>query len=285
MKKERFFLTGMLAIALVFAMTVAGCKQGGGDLVKVDKSLPNIKDVPSFEGTFVSNQTQGLQMVEEAIGVLGSFASELEGPSPSVGRSAFRSMSRGVTNEPVEETYENEKIAEGVWATGYVKGYFKEFTKYDDGYTVAVGDFMEMSARIKVALDFKNASGTKNGNTYKFNGKYYLDEDVYMKEVLKSVGYNSNYQATIKLNADNGYAFSVSKGGQGLKFVVKLTFKLDGTFDSATSSEADILNKASVKVTIDVYDNNSNTPEYSKVYTDFVNASKFLGGMMDYLDN
>jgi len=254
MKKERFFLVGMLAIALVFGLTVASC--GGDDGDSVDKSLPAIESVDNFTGAFVENKTEGLNLVAEAIQELGSLSPD-GGILPSImgesedlgGRSAVRNMSR----EAFNEAFNNENLGNGITATGSIKGYDND---------------TELSLLLKLVLNFNNTQSSP----YTFNGRYYLDEDFYMKEQSTKI--------TMKINADNGYAISVSKGGKGLKFVVKLTVKYNVTIDYANLSSTG--GNPTYKVTIDVYDN-TNARQYGEVFTDPSDAARFFNNRLGAL--
>jgi len=274
MKKERFFLMGMLAIALAFGMAVVGCGDGdsdggGSDPVNVNLSLPSVQKLDSFSGTFVSDKNEALEMVQESIEALDEFTSIIGSGSES--RSAYRSTGRSVQNEPIEYIIKNEQIAEGVVANGFMTGNYRTSIKNDNG-PITVGDYYEMSARIKLAVDFTDIQN----DGFTFNGKYVYDEDIYEKMLQKT---NSSQQLTFRLNAANGYALSVSKNGKGLKFVMQLTASINGSWNQSDYSDddyPDILEKAKIKLTIDVYDNN-NKKQHTQVFNDLESASKYLG--------
>jgi len=250
MKKERFFLVGMLAIALVFGLTVSGCG-GDGDGDSVDKNLPAISDLPDFSGAFVSSQTEAIEMVAEAISALGSISPGLDsslsimGKSEDVGgRSAVRNMSR----EAYNESFNNQSLGNGITATGSIKGYEND---------------SELSMLLKLVLNFNNTQSSG----YTLNGRYYLDDDFYFKE--------QGTKITMRINADNGYAFSVSKGGKGLKFNLKMKVKANVTIDGLSASTS----TPSYTYSIEVYDN-TNTKKFT--YNDPAYASRFFNNPLPY---
>ncbi|MDR2716583.1 MAG: hypothetical protein LBB89_00760 [Treponema sp.] len=278
MTKKKWWL-GIPALVLVLGMTVVGCSDGssgGGDSdpIKVNMSLPNIKDVKNFEGAFVSDETEAKELIKSAIEAMES----LDGISisPSV-LPASRSMSRSTYTEPYEEIFKNEKLANGVYLTGFIKGYARMHAANDNGGE-SVGDYMEISAQIKAAIDFDDA--TQSDFTY--NGKYVYDESVYTKAKVTSIN-PSKGNAVFKFTAKDGYALSVSKNGKGLKFVMKLDASLN--FNSNMSLDEfdngdyldDLDDKFVIKLTIDVYDNNNvKKPEFCKKFDNFEDANDYL---------
>lgn len=291
MKKHNLCVTGILALVLVFGLTVVGCSNdstGGGDddPVNVNLSLPAIKNVAAFDGDFVENENEALELIQDAMEALAEFTdimSEGEGaPRPSISRSGSklsispppsRSGSRSTVNYPYDEKIDHYKITDGVVATGFVTGYYKESIKND--YDISVGDFIEESMRIKLAIDFDDIA--QNG--YTFDGKYIYDESLFMKGVVTAVSPAVKEKLTMRLNAKNGYALSVSKGGKGLKFIMSLTASFDETWTSTTEDmldDGDLLDSLKIKLTIDIYDN-SNTKQHSKIFTDLESASAYLG--------
>jgi hypothetical protein len=148
--------------------------------------------------------------------------------------------------------------------------------KNDDEFLEAVNDYMEMSAKYKLAIVFTNASQ----GDYTFNGKYFIDEDMYEKMLVKS---NNSMEMTLRANGEGGYALSVSKGNKGLKFVMRIKVGLKGTFNSSDfegeDEYPDIYKNATINLTINVYDNNSSVPQYTKTITNFEDAIEYLSGM------
>jgi len=285
MKKKHVFFV-LLACLLAFGLLVIGCNNDSSDdedddPVKVNLSLPNITAVPAFTGTFVSSEAEALNLVQDAVDALGEFTGALGGGASSDDNkysiSRGINMSRRVENEPINYTFENEQLAEGVTANGFITGYYKESTK--DDYTETVGDYYEESIRAKLSLDFNSIQQRH----ITFNGKYVYDEDLYMKDQVTSINPQKG-KGTLRLNANNGYALSASKNGKGLKFVMKLTancnFSVDYSYDDNDDFYYDdddfLKDKLNLKLTIDVYDND-NVKQYTKVYTDLDEASEFLG--------
>jgi len=271
-------LLGIIALVAVIGFSMAGCGGGGdSDPVIVDLSLPSITEVPSFAGTFVTNETEQLALVEDAIAALEEFTATSSGGS-SPDKSIVRGISRAVYNQPLDETFINKKLADGVVANGFVTGYAKGQAANEKIPTV--GDYEEISLRAKLQVDFTDVTHNYINNAgsradYKFSGKYIYDENLYGKMNLTST---NPERASVKVNltANNGYALSVSKGGKGLKFIMKLDANWNFEKNNMLESELDEMFKPTVKLTIEVYDND-NAKAQTKTFTDLDEASKYLG--------
>jgi len=271
----------LLAIALVIGFSVTACDNGSKpkDPVNVDLQLPNISTVPAFTGTFVSNNTEQLDLVEDAVEALSDFTGALGDkadtrysllPLSAIPRGV--NLSRTVQNEPFDYTFENEQLATGVTANGFLTGYYKTSRAHENTYTV--GDYGEGSYRLKLSLDFNNIQR----RNITFNGKYVYDENLYIKEQITSLSPN-RMKGTIKLNANNGYALSVSKSGKGLKFVMKLTANCNFSAevsDMGPDEDNFFADRLNLRLTIDIYDN-SNVKQYTVTYTNLDDAERFLG--------
>jgi hypothetical protein len=292
---------GILAFVLVFGMMVNGCSNGSSDPVKVDMGLPNIAAVASFEGTFVADKQEQEELIQDALVAMaeiqgvGSIGDAIVPGLPNFARLASRSISRSVQSQPLDQVIDFTSDDEKIKAYGFISGYQKVSLKNDDAPFESAGDSAEMSIKTKMAIDFDNVSTTAYDNSiYKFDGKYTYDNNIYLLGKLVSLNPES---ASVKLNvsASNGYALSVSKGGKGLKFVMKMTASvnvnktLSLSMDDAEDEEflddilGDILEGIKLKITIDVYDND-NVRQQSIEYTDFFEASDFLdaifGGLL-----
>jgi hypothetical protein len=273
----------MLAIALVFGMTVVGCnndssEDGDKDPIKVNMSLPNIKDVESFTGTFVDSANDAQDLIQDALDALTEFQMSGEEDSRLNIRSAPRSMSRKTYTEPYDEIIDYTEG--GVTAKGFITGYEKMSAKNDNNPGGSVGDYQEISARAKMAVTFNDVQ--QDSLTY--NGKYTYDESIFLQAKVTSLNPDKG-SIVFKFNAANGYALSVSKGGKGLKFVMKLNaaHKVDRKNISVNDYEdpfddlIDENNFDTFKLTIDVYDNNNvKKNEFSKTFNNFDDANDYL---------
>jgi len=282
------YWSGMLAVAVVFGMAVIGCDAGsdGGndDPIVVDLSLPAVQNTASFNGTFVSTENEAFELIGDAINALGEYTSTPGGVGEPGGknfdgRSIFRSMSRAIKTEPVDVIYDHEKLAEGVVATGFVKGYYKQSVANDDKPGMSVGDYREMSMKCKLAVDFKDIQQ----EPFKFDGKYIYDINLFEKQLVTSLD-PDKLTLTVRGNSANGYVLSVSKEGKGLKFVMQYTADINFNFTGDDPNEAldYLLKKAKLKLIVDVYDN-ANVKQYSKIITDYKEMGWFLGDSINGL--
>jgi len=277
-QKSIFFV--VLACLLAFGLTAIGCSSGsgggGGDLIKVDLSLPPIQEVASFAGKFVATEKEAQTLISDALDALDNLGG-LPGDSKSINYSMSlksSSMSRSAYNEPYEEIFDNQRIAQGAFVTGFVKGYEKGYAKDDNNPGGTVGDYEEISMKVKAAVTFTNATGSGyKGCT--FNGKYTYDENMYLKAQVTSLNPDKG-KVNLDFNAANGYALSVSKDGKGLKFVMKLQAKAKLKNQEVLADDFDIDTFDVFKLTIEVYNNNTATPTYSQTFNNFEDANKYL---------
>ncbi|MDR1315865.1 MAG: hypothetical protein LBK13_03230 [Spirochaetales bacterium] len=279
MKKNVLF-TGMLALALAFGLVFTGCPNdsgGGGndDPIPVNLSLPRIEDVADFTGTFVSSETEADDLVKTA-------STEIAGILDGVQNNAYsvsRSISRSTYSEPYEEIYDHDKtVLQGAEVTGFIQGKDTMSAADDDNPGETVGDYMETSLRIKLAIDFGNI--TQHNSTIK--GKYTFDEDMYYKARLTSVTPPKG-DLTISYDVSNGYAVSISKNGKGLKFVMTLdgkvnrkTIEIDDVESFGLENIGGLFN--TYKLTLDIYDNdNVKNEDFSKTFNSYAEAAAYLG--------
>ena len=313
MKKKTRIFGAMLAVLLTFGFLVS-CGDsgggGGGEPVSVNKSLPSVQSLDNFSGNFVASDADAGEMIGDVLYALEYFDFDdvMYSISPAVNlnsrfsspamnaRTASRSAARASDSYSDYVTFKNEKIANGVYATGYMQWSFKysvkNATKYDNPEAIweiietnpSIGDYFQDSEKIKFALTFDKAN---QGGVIFTDGKYVLDADYFYKEQAVSIN-PLRANLTGRASVSNGYAFSVSKSGKGMKFVMKLEGKatlsaknvlyseIDDAYDS---TEVDFL------LTIDVYDN-TNEKKYSKSFTDPDEAYNYLGfdlfGFFDY---
>jgi hypothetical protein len=274
--KKNVLCLGMLVMTLAFGLSFTACSTGSGgsdgDPVSVDLSLPRIEDVPSFTGNFVSNETDAQDLVQAAFEEIGGIV-PTDGMNYSVG-----SIARSAYSEPFEEIFDHDtKVLPGAVVTGFVQGNERGSVADDDNPGESVGDYMEMSLRIKLAIDFKNVE--QDNCTVK--GKYALDENAYLKAQITSINPPKG-DLTIRYDVSDGYAISISKGGKGLKFVMKLQGKINKETkgeDASILDDLDIGNSFDTyKFSLDVYDNdNVKKDEYSKNFTSYEEAAAYLG--------
>ncbi|MDR1128466.1 MAG: hypothetical protein LBL20_04065 [Treponema sp.] len=280
MKKNLFF-TGMPALALAFGLVLTGCPSdsGGGndDPVPVNLSLPRIEDVADFTGVFVSSETEAQGLVETAFEEIGGIldTTSLQNNAYSVSRS----MSRAVYSEPYEEIYDHDTmVLQGAEVTGFVQGKDTMSAADDDNPGETVGDYMETSLRIKLAIDFDNV--TQHNSIIK--GKYTVDENMYYKARLTSINPPKG-DLTISYDVLDGYAVSISKNGRGLKFVMTLdgkinrrTIEIDDVESFGLENIGNLFN--TYKLTLDIYNNaNEKQEQYSKTFTSYAEAAAYLG--------
>ncbi|MDR1301221.1 MAG: hypothetical protein LBK43_01970 [Treponema sp.] len=277
MKKNVFFM-GMLVMVLVFGLVFITCStdsdddDDNGDPISVDLSLPRIEDVPSFSGTFVSNETDAKNLVQAAFEEIGGI-SPVQSEMNSV-----RSISRSVYSEPYEEIFDHDTtVLSGAEVTGFVQGKETMSAADDENAGESVGDYMEMSMRIKLAVDFQDI--TKNDSIIK--GKYSVDEDMYLKAQITTINPPKG-DLTISCDVSDGYAISISKNNKGLKFVMRLQGKVDKKMTGQSTSILDNLDIGNLfetyKLSLDVYDNaNVKQEKYSKTFTSYAEAATYLG--------
>jgi hypothetical protein len=268
---------GMLALALIFGMTVVGCGGGSGDNfgsdpVEVNLSLPAIQSVASFEGTFASNEADQKELVVAAIEGIQDISGDLSsGYSKTLLPNRSRAVQRAVeTWGPEEFVFRNETIADGVMANGFVRASGK--ISYKDPYDINVGDYEEESIKAKLSLDFNNATGYYYN---KINGKYAIDETVYYKFQITSLS-PEKVKITLNANATNGYALSISKSGKGIKFVMKETIKFNVNMEFGEYDDFNPAQSGTYMFTLEVYDND-NTKQLSKTFNSPEAASEYLG--------
>jgi hypothetical protein len=264
-------------MALVFGLVFTACSTGSGgggdgDPVSVDLSLPNIRDVADFEGDFVSNDTEAKELVQTAFEEIGGIV-PTDGMNYSVG-----SIARSAYSDPFEEIFDHDTtVLPGAVVTGFVQGNERGSVADDDNPGESVGDYMEMSLRIKLAIDFKNVE--QGDCTVK--GKYTVDENAYLKGQITSINPPKG-DLTIRYDVSDGYAISISKGGKGLKFVMKLQGKINKETkgeDASILDNLDIGNSFDTyKLSLEVYDNdNVKNEAYSKTFTSYADAIDYLG--------
>jgi hypothetical protein len=283
MKGKGFFRWGVLALALTFGLVLAGCDNGGGggntggesDPIAVDVSLPPIKDVASFTGTFVSSETEAKTLVAAAFTEIGGI-SDVSSSQDNL-RSVL-SISRSVRSEPYEAIYDHDtSLLSGAEVTGFIQGKETMSAADDEHAGETVGDYMEMSLRAKLAIVFEGA--TRNGSTIK--GKYGIDENLYYKGQVTATNPLKG-SLTLSSGAEDGYAISISKNGRGLKLVMNIQSKVNKTirdFDVAAFDPDDIgALFDTYRLSIDIYDNdNAKNEEYSKTFTSYTDAAAYLG--------
>jgi hypothetical protein len=146
---------------------------------------------------------------------------------------------------------------------------------------ISAGDYTEISLRAKLAANFNNYAPTYSD--YSYSGKYTIDYSSYSQMKYTSIPPNLEMLLTLRTNAANGFAMSVSKSGKGLKFVMNVETKINATLSSSLSNIDDLLRDPtygdnSYKLTIDVYDNNNvKKDEYCKVFTTYSEVINYFG--------
>jgi len=272
---------GMLVVVLAFGMTV-GCDNGSsggssssGDPIKVDLTLPNIQSIASFEGEFVSDEDEAKELMVDAIEIVTEILDEKIqiSPSPSTSMQITpRDMIRKVQNQPLEEVYDNVKIDEGFYVTGFVKGYGKSSIANENMPFGTAGDYIEVSLKAKLAINFTEIQ--QDG--YTFNGKYCYNQDIYEKVKTDSIKPPKS-SGSIKMDVSDSYALSVSKNDKGIKFLMTLKAKVNiKDINTLTFSDDPYSLFDLYEITIKVYDND-NKEQYSKTCKTAEEANKYLG--------
>jgi hypothetical protein len=270
--KAVFGTAGLPAVLLALVLTACptGSDNGSDEPVSVDLSLPPIQEVAAFSGTFVSSETEAKDLVKTAFEEIANISDTSSLQSSSVS-SVSQSISRSVYSEPYEQIFDHDTtVLPGAEVTGFVEGRQTISAADDNNPGGTVGDYMEMSLRAKLAIDFNDV--TQNHATIK--GRYSDDENMYSKMVRTA----TNISITISFDASAGYAISISKGGKGLKFVMQTQGKInrktiqgdESTLDD-TSGLFDIY-----KLSLDIYDND-NVKQYSKTFTSYADVADYLG--------
>ena len=283
---KKMFLLEMVVMILTFGMVVVSCEEpdtGSSDPIEVNLNLPAIQEVADFSGTFVSTETEAGQIVGDAMeaisGVMGGVTSSSSSGTNSSSSVMYSlnaitpmSIGRSVQNQPFSEVYNHDKtLFPGGEVTGFVEGYQKMSAANDNNPGGSVGDYQEMSIRAKFQVDF--ADVTRSNIAIK--GKYIFDESVYLKAQVTSVS-PSKGSVAIKMDVTDGYALSVSKDGKGLKFVMNLRTKGDKTFTDVYDDYDLEQALETYNLTIDIYDN-ANDKQWSKTFTSYEDAAKYLG--------
>jgi hypothetical protein len=285
MKTKRFLGFGLpvalLALVVSASLILAGCGGddddgggGGGDPISVDLSLPSIQDVPAFTGNFVASESESKDLVNAAFAGIGGMTSSSSQGSTN---NSAQSISRSVQEENPLEIYDrNTTIIPGAEVTGFIQG--KQVQSYadDEQPGESVGDSMEMSLRMKLAVDFQNVTQ----NNLAIKGKYTVDEDLYMKAQVTSLN-PSKGDLAVRYAVSDGYAISISKDDKGLKFVMRLQGKLNKNIkeDESIFDGFDIGNSFDTySLSLEVYDNNNvKNDTYSKTFTSYEAAAAYLG--------
>jgi hypothetical protein len=159
MKNGKFFVVGMLVIALAFGFVLIGCPMGSDD----EKGNSEVKSLPSFEGQFVGSEAEASALASGAEAQIQlAIAEALEqGPRSNIG------MSRAAVSENGHYTYN------GVTVDYTVTGDIDSDT-YPFSYTV----------KERVAID-----GTYAG--YKIKGRYNLNLNYTVtSETVSSIKYD-----------------------------------------------------------------------------------------------
>ena len=270
MKKEMNVFLMILTVMLSFGLLITGCDTGSGgesDPVAVDLSLPAISSLSSFSGDFADNELEAAALAGEAIQTIMAWSDNLtdEDEGGFSISSALPKIARAVYSDSYVDKIENEEIAAGVRANGYVQMSYKVSMKNEDYFTI--GDYNDVSMKIKLVFNFDNA--VQNNVTF-HDGKFTLSSGIYMKEQITSV---EPYKATYnnKINVSEGFAMSVSKGGKGLKFVIRMSGKLDFSLKNATEEEYDAAfdktDFSGFLFSVDIYDKD-NILHWHKTFTD-----------------
>ena len=271
MRKEINVIGMMLAVLLSFGLLATGCDTGGGggesDPVAVDLTLPAISSVSSFSGNFVNDESEAAALAGEAIQTIMAWSDGLtdEDEGSFNISSALPNIARTVYSDSYVDKIENEEIAAGVTADGYVQMSYKVSMKNENYFSI--GDYNDVSMKIKLVFNFDNAV---QNNVVFHDGKFTLSSGIYMKEQITSV---EPYKATYnnKINVSEGFAMSVSKDGKGIKFVIKMSGKLDFSLKNATEDEYDaqfdMTDFSGFLFNVDIYDN-TNLLRWHKTFTD-----------------
>jgi hypothetical protein len=269
MKNKENWLV-ILALVLAFGLMVAGCggnddlyNHGGGDdedPINVDLNLPSIQNVVGFDGVFPSTEAEQMELVAAAFEEIAELYDDLNPGdlipmlnrqflSPSKSRAVQRAAE---TFGPEELIFDNETITDGV----VVSGFFRISGIIDD-------DYSENTARAKLSIAFNDF-----GDDPTINGKYGIDQTMYMKRDLSS----PEPSMIMNIDAKGGYALSVSKDGKGIKFVMEMTMKMDIDL----SGDFDDFNPSNFNLTLKIYDNDNNE-KFNETFTSLQDVEDRLG--------
>jgi hypothetical protein len=279
-RKDKKVWLEILALTLILGMTLAGCGGDGGgdgDPVTVDTSLPAIQSVANFTGAFASTEADQKDLVKEAFEVIADLGLlRIYDPGGSMENRKLVSPNRSRAVQRAVETWGPDgEILNKVMPGAVVTGFYRESGKYYEAkeYESTVGDYDEYSFRIKLSVDFDGFER----NSATINGKYVFDGTSYEKYQIIALNPDKE-KFTENLDINNSYALSISKGGKGIKFVMKETVKIninnleyiygqtDPNYDDYTT----------YKLILDVY-NNDGTKSLSKTFDSAEDASEYLG--------
>jgi hypothetical protein len=274
MVKRRVFM-GMFCLALAFGFLAAACDNGNdnspADPILVDLSLPLVRDIAPFAGTFVSGENEAKELVAFALEEISAL------PKPASLIGAVRAVP-GTARSAVSDSYEtiydhNESVFPGAETTGFIQGKNTSFAADDKNYNRTVGDYYEMSTRIKMEVDFKDT--IKHGIDIK--GKYTVNNTRYSKMQVASLN-PPGMTFVIKLGVAEAYALSVSKNGKGLKFITTIEAGADETFDlteeTGTGESSDWYDP--YNFSIKIYDN-GDVLKYEKIFNSPEDVEEYLG--------
>jgi hypothetical protein len=209
MKKKGLF-AGILAVTLIFGLGLTGCGDGAGG--GGDRTLLEIKALPSFDGAFVASEAEATTLIDGAgleIDAAIAAALALGGASPNIRLGV--PPSAGSVNPPDF----GSRAAAGSSGHYSYNGVSLDYSVKTSGnypYASGTADVVE---RVTI-------NGTYNG--YKINGRY----DVKLHHTVVPAG------EIIKYNYDCVFVVSHSGSGKGMKIVQTGDLTMDDTVSPTT---------------------------------------------------
>jgi len=173
MKKERFFLVGMLAIALVFGLTVSGC---GGDGFDPESRIADVPAITALSSTYRNytpitaddNLEEVLEFITDEIGVLAEGVSI---PGGFLNIQALSSNARYVINEDLSDYFS----ATGLKIKGRINGNIDETKgtgKVSVNFDADISDIYSYSDKSVVQGNIKGSGSvnmTQSGGSASFS--------------------------------------------------------------------------------------------------------------------
>jgi hypothetical protein len=261
---------------VVLSLVLTGCDQSNGtvspDPVDVDLSLPAVSALPDFEGDFPATEADAFRLFKDAFGLVGQKQESMAPPD-------FTDLTpgasyRAVQTENINKIFRGDTtILPGASVTGFVLGTVTSSIAQEGSPTQ--GDYVATSLRSKMAVDFNNVTG----GSLTVKGKYMVTENVNLRTEWTQVSPIPSMTYSGTVNADGGYAFSISNSGtkKGLKAVVTLQIRGINTIVLGLDMDLSALINPFTKfeVVVELYDN-SNVRKHRKTY-DFNVVGSLIG--------
>jgi hypothetical protein len=260
---------GFLFLCVAAVLILGSCRTDAGgppDPIAVDPAMPAVSDLPSFEGSFPTNKTAALNLVNEVLDQIQQIQSDFL----PVDLDSFLdfppvySSARKVETEEYNELWDHQEI-DGATVTGFAQGSVTYSYASEDSYSP--GDSASINLRSKVAADIDVEEGY-----WTVTGKNSIDGTINVTGKINSIypDFSGSISGTVSL--DDSYALTISNGFYGVKAVV--TQKVRGikpisiSWDSTEEEIFEALSNlfSEFAVTIKIYDN-ENVLQYEETVT------------------